>query len=308
MKLINQCKQNKADVLMFDETFPKAKENGCINLGVAVCENGLIRKVAIIDTSNKSTSLIEFFASLITKYYKPDTFISDYDNAYPVAIMKILPNIIILKDIVHTIRQMSRDIKSTINKVTVNFSTSVKFTKKEKAEIIDLKKSLIRKRLNKIFYRMLKGFNGKNCAIGTLYIEDGLMKLKNLSEKSDTLKPLYKKFNKFIKKYIETWNIHMELYSKGKVPLTSNIIESKNSIFKAFSKKSKSYSSTHLENFFCGVALYENFDIKTRGKNKDTNAMMRAGIDLNEFGADNFFDAVGIPKYVDSKDFSRLFY
>jgi len=58
--------------------------------------------------------------------------------------------------------------------------------------------------------------------------------------------------------------------------------------------------------FFCGVVLYENFDIKTRGVNKGTSAMMRAGINLDEFGANNFFDAVGIPNIIECSDFSKL--
>ena len=34
--------------------------------------------------------------------------------------------------------------------------------------------------------------------------------------------------------------------------------------------------------------------------------MMRAGIDLSEFGANNFFDAIGIPQTIKSKDLSKL--
>ena len=47
---------------------------------------------------------------------------------------------------------------------------------------------------------------------------------------------------------------------------------------------------------FAGVALMENFDIKTRGKNKGTNAIQRAKIDLNDFGSDDFFATVGLEK------------
>ena len=153
---------------------------------------------------------------------------------------------------------------------------------------------------------MLNGFKARNCAVGAIYIEGGLMDLKEFTEQFKSLKPLYNKLNKFVKKHIEIWNTHMELYSRGKAPLTSNIIESKNSIFKAFSKKAKSYCSKHLEGFFCAVALYENFDVKTRGINKGTSAMMRAGIDLHEFGSNNFFDAVGIPNIIKCGDFSTL--
>ena len=306
MDMINQCGQNKAQVFMLDETFPKAKDTGCINLGVATCENGLIRKVGVIDTTKKSTSLDNFLKSVITGNYKPEIFMSDYDLSYPSAIKRLIPDITIIKDFVHTVRQINKDRKSAINKIAVEFSSSMKITKEKRKKIIDLKKALMRKQLNRILHKMLKGFKAKNCAVGTLYIEGGLTELKEFTKKFRSLEPFYNKLNKFVKKYIETWNIHMELYSKGKAPLTSNIIESKNSIFKAFSKKSKSYNSKQLENFFCGVALYENFDIKTRGINKGTNAMMRAGIDLSEFGANNFFDAIGIPQTIKSKDLSKL--
>jgi len=37
------------------------------------------------------------------------------------------------------------------------------------------------------------------------------------------------------------------------------------------------------QSFFAGDALMENFDVKTRGPNKGTSAMQRAGIDLDDF-------------------------
>jgi len=39
----------------------------------------------------------------------------------------------------------------------------------------------------------------------------------------------------------------------------------------------------------------ENFDVKTRGPNQETSAMQRAGINLDDFGATDFFSAVGLP-------------
>ncbi len=53
--------------------------------------------------------------------------------------------------------------------------------------------------------------------------------------------------------------------------------------------------STTCEPFFCGVVLMENFDVKTRGLNKGTNAMQRAQINLEDFGATDFFSAVALP-------------
>jgi hypothetical protein len=43
------------------------------------------------------------------------------------------------------------------------------------------------------------------------------------------------------------------------------------------------------------MALMENFDVKTRGCHTGTSTMQRAEIDLVEFGATDFFEAVGLP-------------
>lgn len=46
---INKCSQNDAKMIIFDETFPKAKTSGTTNLGVVMDENGLIRGVQTIE-------------------------------------------------------------------------------------------------------------------------------------------------------------------------------------------------------------------------------------------------------------------
>ena len=183
---------------------------------------------------------------------------------------------------------------STINKTNIIIDESRKMTKTKKKTLKSLKKRLLKKRLNKIIGNLYKGFNCKYVSVGTIYLEGFLEELKELSNKFKSLLPIYEKTNKFFLEYINTWNLQMESYHKDLIPLTSNIIESKNSIFKAFSKKSKSYSKRNLKSYYCAVALYENFDIKKRGKNYGTNAMMRAEVDMIEFGAFDFFEAVGI--------------
>jgi hypothetical protein len=50
------------------------------------------------------------------------------------------------------------------------------------------------------------------------------------------------------------------------------------------------------EGFFAGMALVENFDVKTRGIHQGTSAMQRAAINLEDLGATNFFSAVGLQK------------
>ena len=40
----------------------------------------------------------------------------------------------------------------------------------------------------------------------------------------------------------------------------------------------------------------ENFDVKSRGIHQDTSAIQRAGINLDDLGATDFFSAVGLDK------------
>ena len=295
MNMLNECTQNEANVMMYDETFPKVKGEGCVNLGVVTCENGLIRKVQSVNINKKAKQTLKLFRAVVGKFFNPQFFISDYDVTYPTIIKKVTPDIVVLKDFVHTVRQIFRDGKTAINKTKAKLANK-KISKEQQKKATDLKKKLLRKQLNRVLRKMIKGFKKEYCAVGTIYIEGALGDLKELSVKFPSLEPLHKKIDKFIKKYIDTWATHMELYARANIPLTSNIIESKNSIIKAFSKKAKCYSSNCIEKFFNAVALYENFNIKTRGINKGTNAMLRAGIDLDEFGVDDFFEAVGISK------------
>ena len=89
----------------------------------------------------------------------------------------------------------------------------------------------------------------------------------------------------------------LQLSVEQGTPPPTNALESKNSIFKPFSLIAKFFSQPDkCQAFFAGVALMEDFDVKTRGPNKSTSAMRRAGINLEDFGATDFFSAVGLPK------------
>jgi hypothetical protein len=48
----------------------------------------------------------------------------------------------------------------------------------------------------------------------------------------------------------------------------------------------------------------ENYDIKTRGIHAGTSAMERAGIDLEEFGGRDFYEAVELDKISSSTELS----
>ena len=79
-------------------------------------------------------------------------------------------------------------------------------------------------------------------------------------------------------------------------PKTTNALESKNGIFKPFSRMAKSFLLATGQAFFAGVALMENFDVKERGIHQGTSAIQRAGINLDDLGATDFFAAVGLDR------------
>jgi len=73
-------------------------------------------------------------------------------------------------------------------------------------------------------------------------------------------------------------------------PPTANALESKNGIFKPFGRSAKFFSNLQrCQSLFAGIALYENFEIKTRGVNKGTSTMQWAEINPDGFGSTDFF-------------------
>jgi len=294
MNMINECVNKRAKMVILDETFPKTKKSGTTRLAVAIDEFGLIRGIKTIIDRKKD--LFSFLSSILTSV-KPTYFLSDYDKNYPKAVKEVNPDIILCKDFVHALRTIYRDARTAINQIKAN--TKGKLTKKRKKEITQLKKELIAKKLYKILFKINKGFQKEYTQIGAIYIEGGLVKLKELAERFPSLQKFSEKTAKFIDKYIDTWAFQMEIHYKENLPTTSNSIESKNSLFKVFSNNSKCFDSrTSLEEFYSAVALMENFNIKTRGKNKGTSAVMRADVDLEKIGGKNFYEVIGLEEIV----------
>jgi hypothetical protein len=194
-------------------------------------------------------------------------------------------------DFVHAVRHLYQLVRTYIGKIRLTLKDAQKLNQKERQKILKLKKKLLRKQVMQILRTLFKGFKKPYHAVGHLYILGALEDLEKLSDQFPSLEPLYQAIRKFIKKYLNTWSLQMELAPV--VPTTSNSVESKNSLFKIFSHRIKAfYSKASLERFFSAVALWENFDIKERGPYKGTCAIQRAGIDLNDFGASHFFEAV----------------
>ena len=106
-------------------------------------------------------------------------------------------------------------------------------------------------------------------------------------------KAIRKFFDKYLAEFVELLIDAKEAIDQGeRIPTTTNAIESKNSLFKPAIKIIKSFRCIKkAEHLFCGIALFQNYRIDTRGKNKGTSAVQRAEIQNQ---AKDFFEAVGL--------------
>jgi transposase-like protein len=133
------------------------------------------------------------------------------------------------------------------------------------------------------------------CVLRLLGIVEELKDKQQVIQTS-SVKTLAKRLKRFMKKHGDAINILLERTEFESAPKTTNALESKNSIFKPVSRIAKFFPSLlNCQRLFAGVTLMENFDEKTRGVNQGTNAMQRAGINLDELGGKDFSEVAGLP-------------
>ena len=290
---LSKCRQAVARFLLYDETYPKMKER-VYSLGVAICEHGLIRSVRCI--LSKAKDITAQLRGVAGEHFRPEYFLTDLDlmfNKYMKAAGLKLNH---LRDRVHLIRQIIRLFEEAVRDVMLDVpkGLAMKLRKKQ----LKLKRKLLRRFLTPYSYLIFKAFSPGYESVCVLTLEGVVSKLQNQAcIQATSIQKLSVRLNRFIKKHGEAIDKLLELHVKHGTPTTTNALESKNGIFKPFSRSAKFFSNPErCQSLFAGVALYENFDIKTRGINKGTSAMQRAQINLDDFGANDFFSTVGLPK------------
>lgn len=291
---LSRCRQTLARFLMFDETFPKMARR-VYSLGVAICEHGLIRSVCCV--TRKARDIPVQLRQTVGVHFRPTYFLTDLDVMYNKLMKAAGLNLIHLRDIVHLIRQIVRLFDDAVREVTLDVpkGLSQKARKKQR----QLKRRLLRKRLQPMLNLVLKAFSPGYESVCVLILEGVISQLEDPSViiQTASVQRLVRRLRRFIKKHASAINLLLQLSWEHGLPTTTNSLESKNSIFKPFSLIAKFFSRPkHCQSFFAGVALMENFDVKTRGPNKGTSAMQRAKINLDDFGATDFFSTVGLPK------------
>jgi hypothetical protein len=291
LERLNTCRQKVAHFLLYDETFPKMGKRA-YSLGVAICEYGLIRSVRAI--RSKAKDIPAQLRQVVGEHFHPENFLTDLDVTYGEYLKRA--NLIMkhLRDIVHLMRQIARMFDDAIKEVTLDVPKGLPQPERQKQR--HLKQRLLSKRLKPILAIAFRAFAPGNEAVCLLMLEGvaALLRDPKMIIQTESVRRLANRMDRFIKKHGPAINALVEMAVKKGTPKTTNSLESKNALFKPFSLIAKSFRLATASNFFAGVALMENFDVKSRGLHQGTSAIQRAEINLEDLGATDFFSAVGL--------------
>jgi hypothetical protein len=291
---LGQCRQGTALFLLYDETYPKMKKRA-YSLGVAICEHGLIRSVRCI--VRKAQDIPAQLRNVVGTHFQPEYFLTDLDVLFNRYMKAADLNLTHLRDRVHLIRQIVRLFDEAVRDVTLDVPKGLPM--KQRKQQRQLKRRLLRKRLQPMLALAFKAFSPGYESVCVLMLEGVLSQLRDPAciIQTSSVQILTRRLQRFINKHGDAINTLLELSVAQGTPTTTNALESKNGIFKPFSRIAKFFPSPErCQSLFAGVALLENFDVKTRGPNRGTSAMQRAQINLDDFGATDFFSAVRLPE------------
>jgi hypothetical protein len=291
---LSACRQAKALFLLYDETYPKMKKR-VYSLGVAICEHGLIRSVRCI--VRKAKDIPTQLQDVVGTHFHPQYFLTDLDVLFNKYMKDAGLRLTHLRDRVHLIRQIVRLFDDAVRHVTLDVPKRLSIRERKKQR--QLKRRLLRKRLQPMLSLVFKAFSPGYESICVLLLKGVVSQLRDPVHiiQTTSVQMLTRRLQRFINKHGQAINTLLQLAVEQDTPTTTNALESKNGIFKPFSLMAKFFPlPERCQSIFAAVALMENFDVKTRGPNKGTSAMQRSKIDLDDFGATDFFSAVSLPE------------
>jgi hypothetical protein len=291
---LSECQQAVARFLLYDETYPKMKKRA-YSLGVAMCEHGLIRSVRCV--VRKAKDIPAQLRDVVGEHFQPEYFLTDLDVLFNKYMQDAGLNLTHLRDRVHLIRQVVRLFDEAVRDVTLEVPKGLPI--KERKKQYQLKRHLVRKRLQPMLALVFKAFSPGYESLCVLMLQGIISQLQDSTFVIQTasVQTLARRLQRFVHKHDQAINTLLQLAVEQGTPTTTNALESKNGIFKPFSRSAKFFPlPERCQSFFAAVALMENFDVKPRGPNQGTSAMQRANINLIDFGATDFFSSVGLPK------------
>lgn len=290
---LSQCRQKVAQFLMFDETFPKMKQRA-YSLGIGICEYGLIRSVRCI--RQKAQDIPAQLRAVVGGHFHPTYFLTDLDVLYKEYMTQAGLSLTHLRDKVHLIRQIVRLFDEAVRDVTLEVPKGLPL--KERKKQLQLKRRLLWKRLQPLLTLAFKAFSPGYESVCVLMLEGLVSQLQDPAViiQTASVQTLTRRLQRFINKHGNTMNLLLQLSVEHGTPTTTNALESKNSIFKPFSRIAKFFSDLgRCEAFFAGVALMENLTSRRAARTKEP-VPCNAPRSTWKTCATDFFSAVGLPR------------
>jgi len=291
---LSECRQAIARFLLYDETYPKMKKQA-YSLGVAICEHGLIRSVRCVVC--KAKDIPAQLGHVVGEHFQPEYFLTDLDVLFNKYMQDAGLKLIHLRDRVHLIRQVVRLFDEAVRDVSLDVPKGLPIKERNKQR--QLKRRLLRKRLQPMLALVFRAFSPGYESLCVLMLEGIISQLQDSTFiiQTASVQILARRLQRFVNKHGQAIDTLLQLAVEQGTPTTTNALESKNGIFKPFSRSAKFFPlPERCQSFFAGVALMEDFDVKLRGPNQGTSAMQRAKINLDDFGATDFFTAVDLPR------------
>ena len=290
---LNHCRQGAANFLLYDETFPKLGERA-YRLGVAICEHGLIRSVSCL--TQRAEDIPAQLQGAVGGHFQPTYFLTDLDVSYNLYMRRAGLSLVHLRDLVHLIRQITRLFDAAVRDVTIDYPKGLPL--KQRRQQRKLKQRLLRKQLQPLLYMIFRAFSPGYESVCTLTLQGIVPMLHDpdIVIQTPSVIRLAKQLQRFLNKHADSIDLLLHLSLHHHAPKTTNSLESKNSLFKPFSRIAKFFplpSSCH--SFFSAISLMENFDVKSRGLHRGTSAIQRSQINLDDLGSSDFFSSVGLP-------------
>ena len=242
----------------------------------------------------KAKDIPDQLRKVVGTHYHPEHFLTDLEVTYGEYLARAGLSLKHLRDIVHLMRQIGRMFDDAVKEVTLDVPKGL--PQKERQNQRHLKQRLLRKRLKPLLTTAFKACAPGYESVCVLMLEGVTSQLRDpkLILQTESVQRLARRMARFIKKHGPAINTLVEMAVKAGTPKTTNCLESKNALFKPFSRIAKSFRLSTAWDFFAGVALMENFDVKSRGLHQATSAIQRAAINLDDLGATDFFSAVGL--------------
>ena len=224
--------------------------------------------------------------SVVGEHYRPEFFLTDLAITYGKHLERAGLNLEHLRDLVHLIRQIIRMFDEAVKEVTLDVPKGLPYKTRRKQH--QLKRRLLRKHLRPLLTTALTACSPGYESVCVLMLEGVIAQLQDpaLVLQTASVQRLTKRLQRFVKKHGATINTLLYLAVTEDTPKTTNALESTNGRLKPFRLIAKAFRLPTAQNFFAGVALMENFDIKSRGLNRGTSAIQRAGINSDDLGAD----------------------